>query len=214
MGCLQLSNKEIELMAVQDNNFRGTRLDPMRTPLVLSLSNSFFLASKQDAYKFYTPTDAFENRIFAPIATIFNNKKNHFFKSYESGASFVDGLVYGLLLPGLTAISPSAAVGVCIAALMELVIGIGSMAKACFYSCKGETEKAKRYAWDGLSRIMMFPALLVTSLFAMPVEVIRFLTRSIATLVELAKPSLTLPPAQSVVQPVAPQPVMGVVTQP
>jgi hypothetical protein len=207
MGCLILSQDESRLISQEDNKSISIgKIDAAKAPLVLSMSSAFFQSTQQEVHEFYTPTQAIETRVFGPVKTVFNNPKNHFFKRYESAASFVDGVVHGLFIPTLTVFSPSAAIGACLAAISELIIGIGSLGKAIYHLAKGETNKAKQYAWDGLSRLMLSPIMAVVSLLAMPVEVIRFFTRSIASLVHMAKNcGMATPPApMNTVEPLVP----------
>jgi hypothetical protein len=204
-------NNEFFTSTYIDGYAYGSHFDITKLPRVLSLSNAFFQTTTREAHDFYTPRDAFKNRIGAPLTTCVSDLKNHFFRPYASGASFFDGFAFGFFIPSLTALSPAAAIGACLSALGELVIGMGALLKSLFYLAKGDTGLAKRYALDGITRVMLSPVLAIVSLLAMPVEVVRFFTRTIVTLFELVKDCCaprhdnTIP----VAQPVEPQQPIG-----
>lgn len=173
------------------------KIDPAKAPLVLSLPGAFYEGTESDVHRFYTPADAFNRRICGPLTTCFSTPRHFFFRPYGSGASAVDGFISGLFIPGLCVLNPVAAVGVCIGALIELVLGFAFAVKALVHAVKGETAMAKQYAWDGLSRLMLSPVLALLSIISMPIEMIRFFTRSISTLINFVKDRMDAVPLKS-----------------
>ncbi len=206
MGWCELSAEETNAVTSEIIILRGgfsyvKKVDVTTLPRVLSLSGTFFEATSRGVSDFLTPGDTFKQRIGAPLATCFSScssLKNHFFRPYQSGASFIDGFVCGFFIPGMTVRIPVAAIGASISALGELIIGIGSMFQSLYHLANGNIQLAKDYALDGVSRIMLSPALLIVSLLAMPVEVIRFFTRSITTLFEMVRECCAPSPAKEV----------------
>jgi hypothetical protein len=154
-------------------------------PKVLPLHESYSTASARRFGLFYDPKSAFE-QLNTPLSHCVN--KNYFIRPYESGESFLHGLISGLFLPAATILlSPAFAMVYLPSIFIELGVGLAAMFQAAYYLSTGNRRNAELYAWDALSRILLSCALFVVIPISIPFEMVRFFTRSLVTMMVLTK---------------------------
>lgn len=162
------------------DRFLKQHATPECIPNVLSIPAAFYHAScENDSYslKMYTPKTILKERLYAPIKTAFNNGRMHFFSRYESVNSCFDGfcslaghahmLVFSLF--------------------SELLLSLSYLIKAGSALADNKRSKAKEYILTAASHFILVPSMAMVAAINVPMEIMRFFTRSITTLINLCK---------------------------
>jgi hypothetical protein len=127
-----------------------------------------------------------KERAFSPLTQRFN--RGYFFMPFGSKSEFGWSVMAGPCAAAGYATAPSLTMSLlCIPAIGELVIGIGDLLKGIKHKMAGSESEASACFRNGLTRIALSPCLALTSLLAIPLEVARFITRSIITLIDVIK---------------------------
>lgn len=151
-------------------------------PNVLSIPSAFYhgsVGSTQDVHKKnYTPSTIFKERIVMPIKTSVNNGKMHFFAPYEGSDSFKDGFF------SLVGHAPMLAFSF----FSEFLLSLSCVIKAVMALLDSKPIAAKIHIFNAASHFLLIPAMAVVAAINVPIEIIRFFTRSIATLINICNP--------------------------
>lgn len=159
---------------------------------------------------------ALEERIKDPIMTWCKDPKTCFFKPYQDTREGFDGLTSGVVNPllavlcglgffGAWATHPAAIIALfCTPALFELVAGVVGLIKSAWYQLKylythaeEEQNEAATYFLDAMTRLALVLPLAIVSLISAPFEFIRFITRSLSSIVTyLADTSDSIPESE------------------
>lgn len=164
------------------NNRDNTPGDKVLRPLffeVLQLSVDRGLASHQ----YETVWHAIQARFVTPFQMRAN--ASYFTERYRSGRSFFAGVAAG---PGLCLLGYFLDLSfILLPAMIEFSRGIYALLAALMHKISGEDDLARKYAKDGLARLLLSPCLTLLSVLALPIELVRFVTRSVATIVDVVK---------------------------
>ena len=142
----------------------------------------------RESSRYYGLADI-KKRAFDPLFTRCTaDRQSYFFSPYRRPTQGLAGFVAGPFLAGFFIYSPAVAMfAVSAAALGELFIGLASLIKSIGCLMQGDRQKAGEYLKDGLTRLLLSPCLLVLAVVAIPVELVRFITRLGVTIIEAIK---------------------------
>lgn len=187
----------IATIPVQDSSFAETFF-------ALNHLGMFYGTDEQNQRQGYLPTiqEALSERIKAPIVNWYADPKTCFFKPYFNRTELMNGFMNGFLTPlcgilagfgvlGVWSAHPAAIIALfCGPALIELVAGIVGLGQAFWHQMKAfgyqsasEQNVAAAYFLDAITRFALVIPLAVVSLASVPLELVRFLTRGISTLI-------------------------------
>ena len=146
---------------------------------------------------------ALDNRIGNPVVKWYEDPHTCFFKPYTKPLEGFNAFVNGFFTPVWTLISGLGILWaasnpawlllqLCGPAIIELCSGIVSLGQALWYQVKAmhyespeDQEEANVYFLDALTRFALVVPLAIVTLIATPLDFVRFITRSIATLVDV-----------------------------
>jgi hypothetical protein len=146
---------------------------------------------------------ALDNRIGNPVVKWCEDPHTCFFKPYTKPIEGINAFVNGFFTPVCTLISGLGLlwaatnpvwllIQLCGPAIIELCAGLVSLGQALWYQVKAvhyesaaDQEEADAYFLDALTRFALTIPLAVASLIATPLDFVRFLTRAIATLIDV-----------------------------
>lgn len=115
--------------------------------------------------------------------------KTYFFAPYKTLGDFGGGLLSGpAALCGWSMIPTATAIVLMLPAIGEFLVGVYSLLKAAqVVMHNGRTQDVQKYFHDGLTRLALSPCLAFLCIIQVPIELARFVSRSVVTLVEVVK---------------------------
>lgn len=186
-------------LPVQDSSFTEVFLSLRNLGVFYGTDNK----GQHDSYLF-SIQKALETRIEQPIVKWCEDPHTCFFKPYsgkkEGLSAFINGffnplwvVVCGLGLVGAAAANPvSLLTQFCTPSIIELIVGIVGLAQALWYQMKSwyyqseaDYDEATTYFLDAVTRFALIIPLAVVTLISGPLDFVRYITRCIATLIDV-----------------------------
>lgn len=199
MSDKRVRNSILATLPVQDSSFAEVFL-AVRSLGILYGTDKY---GQRDSY-LSSIQKALSNRIEQPILKWYEDPRTCFFKPYSNPLEGIQAAFMGFLNPicvvvcglgllGVWAANPlSLLTQLCSPAILELIAGIVSLGQALWYKIKGthyksaaDDEEAAVHFLDAVTRFALVLPLAAVSLIAAPLDFVRFITRAIATLVDV-----------------------------
>ena len=163
-----------------------------------------------------TISRAIKTNIAKPITEVWDHRRVYFFKPYQSVGT---GLIEAMNGPLKTALSVSSALAiinyqyiiaswVCQPVLLELITGLTSLGLALYHKNNAlsandqkEHDIASEYFLDATTRFALVIPLTMLCIVSLPIDTARFLTRTLASLIQLISDcDLSLPSVDAELQ--------------